>query len=276
MTWVRIDDKAPHHPKMIRAGAEACWLWQASLCYSNAHRLNGRIEKDLVPMLYPPLAAKAKALAAKLVEVRLWHDCGDHFEIHDYQEFQEQALKANVDDRKEYERERKRRQRQRGQIPDNVPDVSRTNVPDGLGHVPSVTRADPVPSRPVPSLSPDPQGENSGTSASPPERSPTTTSHEQECLDAFAESYERAGAGSAPRLIGEVRKAAVEHCRDVARIHGKTLREAALAVGAAALPGSKRWHFDVATVDPFAAPAKRQAAPVIVPPEKRINAREGV
>lgn len=111
MTWVRTDDRAPHHPKLVRAGAEACWLWQAGLCYSNAHLLDGRLPKDCLTALYAPLASKAKALAMRLVEVELWHDRGDHYEIHDYDAYQEGSDKESVEAQRAYERERKREQR---------------------------------------------------------------------------------------------------------------------------------------------------------------------
>ncbi len=157
MTWVKTDDSAPQHPKMIRAGAEACWLWQSGLCYSNKNKLNGKIAKDLLPALYIPLAAKASKLAKKLCDVGLWHDRGDHYEIHDYADYQEQALKEAQEARREYERDRKRAQRSGtntprndngcpANVPDNVPDTAR----DISTPVPSATRASPVPSRPVP------------------------------------------------------------------------------------------------------------------------------
>jgi hypothetical protein len=159
MTWTKLHDGVPNHPKLIRAGAEAAWLWAAGLCYSNAHHLDGKLDKDLIPSLYTPLARKAKSLAAKLCLVRLWHDCGDHYEIHDYKDYQEQALKEAVEARREYERERKAEQRSkhkqsshgggfddgRPNVPDNVRDK-----PNGTSSgVPPVARAIPDPSRPA-------------------------------------------------------------------------------------------------------------------------------
>jgi hypothetical protein len=167
VTWVRTDDGCPYHPKMLRAGAEACWLWQAGNCYSNAHRLNGKIGKDLLPVLYPPLGSKAKRLATKLVAVGLWHDRGDHYEIHDYRQYQEQALKEVVEARREYERERKRKQRSAGHVPDRVPDDS-SPVPDPCPN--GTSRAPAIPARPVPAR-PSPDGEkgsDSGASPAPP------------------------------------------------------------------------------------------------------------
>lgn len=115
MLWARFDCQSPSHPKLIRAGAEAAWLWHASICYSNMHHLNGRIAKDMLGFLYAPLARKTPALARRLCESGLWHDRGDHFEIHDYAVFQEQALKevheVKLEAKREYERDRKRLQR---------------------------------------------------------------------------------------------------------------------------------------------------------------------
>jgi hypothetical protein len=164
VTWVRSDDNCPNHPKVVRAGAEAAWLWHSSICYSNAHKLNGRIDKDLIGAMYSPLAPKASKLAAVLVRVGLWHDHGDHYEIHDYAEYQEQALKESVEERRRYERERKRAQRS-GTKPtpstNGCPGHVRDIPMDTAGAVPSVTRASPVPSRPVPS-------KERGESAPPP------------------------------------------------------------------------------------------------------------
>lgn len=146
MTWTRTDDTAPHHPKLLRAGAEACWLWQAGLCYSNSQKLNGRLPKDLLHMLYPPLNKKLTALSRKLCDVRLWHDRGDHFEIHDYEQYQDAAMKEAVEARRQYERDRKRSQRH-GDVPDNVPDMSRTRpagqLREGKGRIGQGRDSDP-------------------------------------------------------------------------------------------------------------------------------------
>lgn len=141
MLWARFDCQSPSNPKLVRAGAEAAWLWHASICYSNLHQLDGRIAKDLLALLYHPLAKKADKLAVKLCELRLWHDRGDHFEIHDYAVFQEEALKSEMElkreAKREYERERKRVQRHpvsQAPVPDNDASDSGTNLEDNPGH----------------------------------------------------------------------------------------------------------------------------------------------
>lgn len=138
MTWTRTDDTAPHHPKLIRAGAEACWLWQSGLCYSNAQKLDGRLPKDLLHMLYPPLNKKLAKLAATLCSVRLWHDRGDHYEIHDYAQYQDAAMKEAVEARRSYERDRKRQQRSgtmSGTQSDDVRDCPLGHPREGKGRI---------------------------------------------------------------------------------------------------------------------------------------------
>jgi len=130
MQWVRLDSQAFSHPKLLRAGAEACALWAAGLCHCNTHATNGRIDLDMIPLLFPPLGPlKAGRLAKRLCEVGLWHDRGDHYEVHDYEDFQAEATKETVTARREYERSRKREQRSRGRRPADVRDNVRDNVP---------------------------------------------------------------------------------------------------------------------------------------------------
>lgn len=88
MSWVRIDDGAPDHPKLLKAGAEACWLWVCGLAYCNrqAKKRDGFIPTEKVPALYP--IRGAMRLADKLVEVGLWERVDGGFLVHDYLEFQ--------------------------------------------------------------------------------------------------------------------------------------------------------------------------------------------
>lgn len=114
MMWVRLDCAAPHHHKLLLAGAEAAWLWVAGLCYSNLHTTNGVIFASALSALYPTTdwtLRRMLKLSDRLVEVGLWHTRDGGWEIHGYVEFQHPALRAEVERRKEYEREKKRAQR---------------------------------------------------------------------------------------------------------------------------------------------------------------------
>lgn len=95
MTWVRIDDGAPEHPKQIAVGAPAAWLWVCGLCYCNRQKKStGFIPAAKVPLLYPFARPGAEALAEKLVEAGLWEKAAGGYQIHDYGEYQP---KADVD-----------------------------------------------------------------------------------------------------------------------------------------------------------------------------------
>ncbi|HEV7717177.1 MAG TPA: hypothetical protein VGO53_16385 [Steroidobacteraceae bacterium] len=138
MQWVRLDSQAMSHPKLLRAGAEAAALWVSGLCHCNTHTTNGRIDADMVPLLYPPLGwAKARKAAQQLCNVGLWSDRGDHFMVHDYEDFQSEATKDAIIAKREYERSRKAEQRSRshrpGHVPDNVPDMSHGTITESPG-----------------------------------------------------------------------------------------------------------------------------------------------
>ncbi len=82
MSWFKLDDQFPTHPKVLRAGPDAAWLYICGGCYCAKHLTDGMIPKVAVPTL-STLRAHAR-LAAVLVREGLWHDAGDDFEVHDY------------------------------------------------------------------------------------------------------------------------------------------------------------------------------------------------
>ena len=117
MMWVRLDCTLATHRKMLRAGAEAAWLWVCGLAYANQHTTDGVIPREALTALYPCddwSPAKRRSLVAKLVEVGLWEvRDGDSWMIHGYAEHQSEAMSEAVDARRERERDKKRLQRDR-------------------------------------------------------------------------------------------------------------------------------------------------------------------
>lgn len=118
MTWVKIDDKIGTHPKVTAAGdlyLESLGLWVAGVAHANGHHTDGRIGKHELRSLAPTDAVPLErlvAIAANLVATCRWHDEGSHWRIHGYENEQEEALKSNVEQKREYERLRKRAQRE--------------------------------------------------------------------------------------------------------------------------------------------------------------------
>ena len=116
MSWVKVDDTFPTHRKVLRAGAEASAMWLFLLCHSNRYRLDGRIAKGELGEAWP--WARAAELAAKLVTAGLLEDCGDHWQIHDYLDYQ--PARVELDERAAKARDRKRAQRVRERGADRV------------------------------------------------------------------------------------------------------------------------------------------------------------
>ena len=71
MAWLKIDDNAPHHHKMLAAGDVACWLWLCGLAYCQRHMSDGLIPQGAIRFLG---CAGWKQAVAKLVDAGLWED----------------------------------------------------------------------------------------------------------------------------------------------------------------------------------------------------------
>lgn len=115
MTWVKIDDGVGTHRKQLAAGPVACWLWVAGLAWANQHASDGAIPAHALHALYPSdwiSKAEVRRAASRLVEVGLWEvaTCGG-WSIHDYVQYQGEAMRSARDERRQWEAERKARQR---------------------------------------------------------------------------------------------------------------------------------------------------------------------
>jgi len=78
MTWVKVDDRMPEHPKVIGLSDRAFRAHVEALCYCAGVLTDGRV---------PAAVAKSRRWsrsAAELVTARLWEVDGDGWRIHDY------------------------------------------------------------------------------------------------------------------------------------------------------------------------------------------------
>jgi len=144
MSWVRIDDHAPEHPKQMAAGAEACWLWVRGLAYCSRYLTDGLIPHAVVDGWGGTRAFK---LAVRLVNVGLWEYAEDGaYRVHDYGAYQ--PSKAQVTTRRKRTADRVAAwKEQRGYVAGN-------GVTNGIGN--AVTTPAPVPV-PLPVPVPVPQ-----------------------------------------------------------------------------------------------------------------------
>ncbi|MBP7594329.1 MAG: hypothetical protein KA755_01620 [Candidatus Microthrix sp.] len=83
MTWVRLEDSFPEHPKILGLSVAAKWLIVEGLCWCNRNLTDGFIAAEAAPRL-----GATKKLAGELVEAGVWELCDGGWMVHDYDEFQ--------------------------------------------------------------------------------------------------------------------------------------------------------------------------------------------
>lgn len=101
MSWVRVDDHFPEHPKLLALGPLAplaAWLWLSGLCYANRHLTDGFVPQSFVEAQASYTGADPLVLAEGLCNALLWHRVlanssqslanESGFTIHDYAEYQ--------------------------------------------------------------------------------------------------------------------------------------------------------------------------------------------
>lgn len=96
MTWVKLDDQFFRNPKAQAAGKEGRQLYVAGLCYCAGQLTDGRIIKPALPLVAAEAGVRP-VVARRLVEVGLWVDRVDHYEIHDYLAYNPSAEQVKVE-----------------------------------------------------------------------------------------------------------------------------------------------------------------------------------
>lgn len=102
MSWIKLDDQFPTHPKIVAAGGDAAWLHVCALCYCGQHLTDGLVPKGMLDRISD--RKNARKLAEKLIEVGAWADRGDSIEIHDYLDHNPSREKVLEERRKAAER----------------------------------------------------------------------------------------------------------------------------------------------------------------------------
>mgnify|MGYP001592831097 FL=1 len=180
MSWVRVDDGFPLHPKIMRLWdrpqlyAEAVSLWLAANCWSNKHSTDGLIPAATLPALVP--FDPAPAAAALAVECKLWRRTKRGFVFHDFAAYN--PTRAQKDERRRDVAARVKRYR--NGVTGKIGSVSVTSTPaPPLPSPPQVLDQQqklPSPSAPAPvasptssplSVTPPPQKKSAGRSKRP-------------------------------------------------------------------------------------------------------------
>lgn len=132
MTWIRLDDNLPDHPKLLCLSDKAFRLFITSLCYSGRYLTDGYITTASLVVLRGDDVS-----VGELVDGGLWDEDAGGWHIHDYTEYQPTRSKVTKERAKTKERVQKWRERN---AVTNA-DVTRSSNADS-------TR---VPSHPIPS-----------------------------------------------------------------------------------------------------------------------------
>lgn len=113
MSWVRVDDSFPLHPKIARLWdrpqlyAEAVSLWLSANCWSNKHSTDGLIPLVALSALVP--FDPAPAAAALAGECKLWKLTKRGYVFHDFASYN--PTRAQKDERRRDVAERVKRHR---------------------------------------------------------------------------------------------------------------------------------------------------------------------
>lgn len=104
MTWVKLDDGFPEHPKISELSDRAFRIHVAALCYCGRNLTDGHIPSSVVRSL---TLGRGKAVT-ELVTAEVWHKNGNGFVINDYLDYN--PSREHV----EAERERRREAGRKG------------------------------------------------------------------------------------------------------------------------------------------------------------------
>jgi hypothetical protein len=110
MSWIKIDDRLPQHPKIGGLTDAAFRAYVEGLCYANAYLTDGYL-----PLVFH--RSVKPAARRQLVEHDLWEPSGDGYVIHDYLEHQRSSDAVRATRDADAERARRwRSQRQRNGV----------------------------------------------------------------------------------------------------------------------------------------------------------------
>lgn len=137
MVWVKIDDQIAHHPKFIKAGPVAAWLWVCGNAYCNKYLTDGFIDAEHLHAV--SRVTNSKKWAERLVDVGLWDRVEGGFQVHDFHDFNPSAEEV----RSRRTKDRLRKESARSPNGHHAESAERPSL------APAPARA-PVPSRPVP------------------------------------------------------------------------------------------------------------------------------
>jgi hypothetical protein len=118
MTWVRLDDSFPEHPKVVGLPDPAFRLYVIAMCYSARNLTDG-----FIPSSWLKGGGKEPKAVAVLVEAGLWDVTEGGYQVHDYLKYQ--SSRAYVEDKRTQARTRMSLARSSRDVRANIPETFR-------------------------------------------------------------------------------------------------------------------------------------------------------
>jgi hypothetical protein len=204
VSWVRIDDQAPRHRKMLQAGPAACWLWVCALAHCQSQFTDGFLPDLVLPMIGITGASRAKKLADVLVSVGLFERAEGGYRIHDYHVYNLPASTARS--RRDKITAERRNAGQKGGAASGASrarraeQVTEANADDFASN--KKPRSNEAPSHPIPEVPPNPPSGGLLGNEKPtlPERfiaDPEITDRAATLLERYPQVYAKARSGAA-------------------------------------------------------------------------------
>jgi hypothetical protein len=160
MSWVRLDDGAPGHRKIVGLSDAAFRLWIVGLTHCNQQANDGRFSAHAARIMFGYLASPelGKGAAAELVAADLWAPTDDGYEVRNYLEYQPSKAERDSANKAAAERMRNMRARRYQKPsepakPEDVRDPLRGNNEGTSDELPAkfaLPDPVPIPSRPDP------------------------------------------------------------------------------------------------------------------------------
>jgi hypothetical protein len=94
MTWIKLDDQIAHHPKFMKAGPVAAWLWVCGNGYCNKFLTDGFIPTAAVKTLGG--VDHATKVARVLADVGLWEKVEGGYRVHDFHDHNPTAAEVRA------------------------------------------------------------------------------------------------------------------------------------------------------------------------------------
>lgn len=128
VTWVKVDDGLPEHPKFLALSHRAARLWLHASCWASRRLTDGVIPYSAMPILLPLDKKPARQSAAdELVAAGIFHVDGDGWRIHDFLDYNPSRAKT-VTKRKQ-NADRLRRWREKAEAERNARETALHDAP---------------------------------------------------------------------------------------------------------------------------------------------------